>query len=823
MQVSRGFWIRSRVLWPAIIIIGFCAAAICLWAAPHGLEINRPAEVGEPCGIASTAADFNSEREVVELVCGLIDKGKFDEAGKVIEGSGGIQKSWKPVEELNDIVAQWQQMQKGRQAQRAVVYNEEMAKFERLISPRVAGRKGADGNDVNDSNEPKGPTATLAAVVRTMEFADEQQKQKLLNEPCLLDAIVRAKAEATRYERRGKWLDAYMVCYSWLGALEPNNKAYSDCAEQLITKAEIAGSFQDSPCETGKQRLESVKRRIFVRAVDELSFRYISKIDYREMASKGIRRCKLLADVVGTLTSVRDTNVGGTASAAPSGTLIPSPEGSDEIIEEALGVLCGFYYVCFPGTEGDTEIIEERKPEPNSRVAVLGESFKDFKPDANAIAAFGLAMASLEDEVNNWPEGGSKDSFISAFEKVLERNLTTARMPEGVVIAQFAEASFLTLDPYTILVWPKDVSEFEQQMTNEFTGIGIEISRQSGQLTVGSLLPDTPAYSSGIDVGDVIEKVDGMPTKDVPLSCAVSRIKGPAGTKVTLTIRRNGKDQTHDITLTRAKIVVPTLRGLQRSGEGKWLRMVDEQDKIGYVRLTSFSETTAADAEAALKSLEAAGMRGLILDLRFNPGGFFDSAVDVTDEFLDDGLIVITRSRFGIPSYAMAHSKGTHPNYPMVVLINAGSASASEIVAGALTDPSHKRATLVGERTHGKGVVQGISMYPGEGSQLKYTMANWYLPSGQKIKSQDEAKKENKNDWGVGPDVAVSLRSDEFRKMFELQRDNDVLVNAGHDDANSPLKKHTIAQTVEVDPQLATGILVVKSKLIREDARSANP
>ena len=180
-------------------------------------------------------------------------------------------------------------------------------------------------------------------------------------------------------------------------------------------------------------------------------------------------------------------------------------------------------------------------------------------------------MASLENEINSWPEDGSKDNFISVFEKVLELNLTTARMPEGVVIAQFAEASFLTLDPYTILVWPRDVSEFEQQMTNEFTGIGIQITKQNGQLTVDSLLPDTPAYSSELDVGDVIEKVDGMPTKDVPISCAVSRIKGPAGTKVTLTIRRSGKEQTRDITLTRAKIVVPTLRGLQRTGEGKWL------------------------------------------------------------------------------------------------------------------------------------------------------------------------------------------------------------------------------------------------------------
>ncbi len=790
--MNRGFWIRSRVLWP-VMMIGFCAAAICLWAAPHGIEINRPAEVADPCVIASPPADFNSERGVVDQVSGLIEEGKFDEAGRCINESGWLKKGSKQVSDLNDIVAQWQQMQKGRQAQKEAAYKEELAKFERLISPRGVGKKGTDGNDVNDSNEPNGPTAVLAAAVRTMEFADENQKQRLLNEPCLLDAIVKAKADATGYERKGKWLDAYVTCYSWLTALEPNNKAYSDYTEQLITKAEIAGSFQDSPCETGKQRLEGVKRRIFVRAVDELSFRYISKIDYREMASKGVRRCKLLADVVGTLTSLRDTNTAGTASAAPSGTLIPD-------------------------TEGDTDIIEERKAEPNNRMAALGESFKDFKPDTNAIAAFGLAMVSLENEINSWPEDGSKDSFISSFEKVLELNLTTAGMPEGVVIAQFSEASFLTLDPYTVLVWPRDVSEFEQQMTNEFPGIGVEISRQNGQLTIGSLLPDTPAYSSGLDVGDVIEKIDGMPTKDVPLSCVVSRIKGPAGTKVTLTIRRNGKDKTRDITLTRAKIVVPTLMGLQRTGEGKWLRMIDEQNKIGYIRLTSFAETTASDTEAALKSLESAGMRGLILDLRFNPGGYFDSAVAVADEFLDDGLIVITRSRFGTPDYKTARSRGTHPNYPMVVLINAGSASASEIVAGALADPSHKRATLVGERTHGKGVVQGISTYPGEGSQLKYTMANWYLPSGQKIKSQEEAKKENKSDWGVGPDVAVSLRSDEFRKMFELQRDNDVLVNAGHDDANSPLKKHTISQTVEVDPQLTTAILVVKSKLIREQA-----
>jgi C-terminal processing protease CtpA/Prc len=157
----------------------------------------------------------------------------------------------------------------------------------------------------------------------------------------------------------------------------------------------------------------------------------------------------------------------------------------------------------------------------------------------------------------------------------------------------------------------------------------------------------------------------------------------------------------------------------------------------------------------------------------------------------------------------------------MVVLINPGSASASEIVAGALADPSHHRATLVGERTHGKGVVQGITHFPGEGAQLKYTMAYYHLPSGQRVKSRDEAQKEGTKDWGIGPDVTVEMRSDEIRRMFDVQRDNDVLARAGHDSAASPLKKHTLGQTLEVDPQLETAILVIKSKMIKEQARTA--
>jgi C-terminal processing protease CtpA/Prc len=171
-----------------------------------------------------------------------------------------------------------------------------------------------------------------------------------------------------------------------------------------------------------------------------------------------------------------------------------------------------------------------------------------------------------------------------------------------------------------------------------------------------------------------------------------------------------------------------------------------------------------------------------------------------------------------LPTYAVAHEKDTHPDYPLVILINAGSASASEIVAGALADQVHERAILVGDRTHGKGSVQGVTHYPGGGAQLKYTMAYYYLPSGQRVESQDMMKKQNRKDWGVGPNIEIELTSDEMKKMIDIQRDNDVLVQADRTNSGREVKKHTLEETLATDPQLAIGVLVVKVKLIEAEA-----
>jgi carboxyl-terminal processing protease len=333
-------------------------------------------------------------------------------------------------------------------------------------------------------------------------------------------------------------------------------------------------------------------------------------------------------------------------------------------------------------------------------------------------------------------------------------------------------------------------------------------------LTVASLLPDTPAYRSGLDAGDVIEGVDGIPTKDMSLICAVKKITGPKGTTVTLGIRRGGKEA-QTLTLTRDRIIVPTVRGWQRTAAGSWLYMLDEKEKIGYVRVTSFSGETAGDLETTLNQMEADGLRGLIMDLRFNTGGLLDSAVNIVDKFISEGLIVRTQPKANmVPAFEHAHRRGTHPNYPLVILMNSGSASASEIVAGALGDPKYERAVLVGTRTHGKGSVQGITHYPGGGAELKYTMAYYHLPSGQRVKSREDVEKEGTKDWGVGPDVEVELTSEELRQMLDVQRDNDVLVQANREEGRTSVTKRGLEDTLKADPQLAVGVLVAKAKLV---------
>ncbi len=775
--VDEGVTMGSRSARVAFFALFFCGAALVLACWFGSYSCSARSERAEVIRVASAgnvalppASGDSPSREPVVAACRLIYQGQFSEAQRLTEQTGTSENT--RVRQLAGIIDLYEEIDTRRKAAREAAFEKELAQLTRLKSSgvldrldQVAAAEWDEGPTVSadsrDPNEPNNLSDVLTVIARAEEFADSRQKKDLLADPFVEKTMQVAADRSASLESKGKWLDAYTSYFYWLQAIDPNNKGYSDYAEDLLDRASIAISFQDSPCESRKERYEGVEKRMLTKAIEALHLHYIRSIDYSQMALKAVKRCELLAQVLATVFA----------------------DGGD----------------------------------PNN-----GQSIKPPEPDR--VAAWSAALAGLRQDIEKAGQDFGKDDFLAILNKVLVLNDSTVELPQQPLVAHVSEVALATLDPYTVMVWPRQVQDFEKLMTNEFTGIGIEITKPKGLLTVASLLPDTPAYRAGLDAGDVIEKVDGIPTKDMSLICAVKKITGPKGTKVTLGVRHRGAEALEQITITRDRIIVPTIRGWQRTADGKWLYMIDEAEQIGYIRITSFSGETASDLEETLRHLESKGLRALILDLRFNTGGLLDSAVDVCDKFLSEGLIVRTQTKSNmIPSYEYAHRRGTHPNYPLVILTNSGSASASEIVAGALADKKHQRAVLVGTRTHGKGSVQGITHYPGGGAQLKYTMAYYHLPSDQRVKSREEVEKEGRKDWGVGPDVEVNLTSNELREMLDAQRNNDVLVQVRQDSQdNSAVNKRTAEQTLKTDPQLAVGLLVARTKLIEAGALAAN-
>jgi len=729
---------------------------------------SRPAAVNAPQAGLNKADAIETEdsahrpETALDKVCSLICRGSFSEAGKLIETS--VSDYTTTFHRLLEVVYEYKALSVKRESERQKAYEKQLSSLTDIRNEWKTG----------DANELEDITKSLAVINTAAQLADENQKQELFSRPFVSELIRKAKNKAAEFEEKGEWLDAYISCYSWLQAIFPDNRQYEQHAKVLEQKAQIVASIQDSPCESREERYRKIKKSMFLRALDALNFHYVELIDYQEMAEKAVKRCLMLAKVMKSLKQDAEKN---------------------DIENE----------------KNQNSSITENQPNKEDEI-------KDIHLTVAQLPAWDTALNKMIDEINNSP-AFSKDNFVDIFKRLLEQNEKTVELSAPLLISHFADAAFSVLDPYTVMVWPKRVKDFEKSMTNEFSGIGIEITKEKGLLTVSSLLPDTPAYVSGLDAGDIIVEVDGAPTKDMSLTCAVQRITGPEDTEVVLTVRSHGRENHKKIPIIRKRITVPTIRGWKRNSKGKWLYMLDRQNRFAYVRITSFSARTSDDLEKVLNKLEAQDMKGLILDLRFNSGGLLDSAVDMVDKFIDQGAIVKTQPRF-VPSYSMAHKNNTHPNYPLVLLINRFSASASEIVSGALQDKKYNRATIVGERSLGKGSVQGITPYPGDGAQLKYTMAYYHLPSGQKVKSKNEVKELGLTDWGIAPDVKVKLRYDELGKMRAAQRQNDVLVKADHDTGNLPLIKYTLQETLDSDPQLAVGLLVLKTKVIQNNEQN---
>jgi carboxyl-terminal processing protease len=299
-----------------------------------------------------------------------------------------------------------------------------------------------------------------------------------------------------------------------------------------------------------------------------------------------------------------------------------------------------------------------------------------------------------------------------------------------------------TLDPHSGFMPPETFKEMQAETKGRFEGLGIEITMKDGVLTVVAPIEDTPAFKAGILAGDQIIKIDGESTKNLTLMDSVKKLRGPKGSQVTISIMREGLTKPRDFTLTRDVIPVRSVRH----------ELLEKQ--YGYIRVSQFQEKTDSDFEKAMKALEEeskGSLKGLILDLRNNPGGLLDQAVKVTDRFIDSGIIVSIDGRKEDQKQKFsARAQGTLPRYPLVVLVNGGSASGSEIVAGAIQD--HHRGIILGTQTFGKGSVQTIFPLK-DGSGLRITTARYYTPSGRSIQAK-----------GIVPDITVKLQRPEEEK-----------------------------------------------------------
>jgi carboxyl-terminal processing protease len=337
------------------------------------------------------------------------------------------------------------------------------------------------------------------------------------------------------------------------------------------------------------------------------------------------------------------------------------------------------------------------------------------------------------------------------------------------------------LDPHSSFMNPKEYKAFNTQSKGKFGGIGIQISadRQSGTLTVISPMVGTPAYRAGVLAGDVITKIDGKSTENMRLSDAVDLIQGDKGQKITLTVVHEGKKEPIDLEMTRDTIDVQTVMGDLRKADSpeEWDWFIDKDNKIAYIRLIAFNENTTADLKKALEQLKKEGVRGIVLDLRHNPGGLLSSAVDISNLFLSEGRIVSTKGRNQKErTYDAAPDKALMTpakDFPLAILVNKYSASASEIVSACLQD--HKRAVIIGERSYGKGSVQNILKLENDNSAVKLTTASYWRPSGKNIHRFPDSKEAD--EWGVKPNPGfeVPMKDEERLEYMAWRSDRDVV------------------------------------------------
>ena len=374
----------------------------------------------------------------------------------------------------------------------------------------------------------------------------------------------------------------------------------------------------------------------------------------------------------------------------------------------------------------------------------------------------------------------------------------------------------LTLDPYSGYIAPDELPAFERRAAGEYIGIGITFGMQDGRLTVIAPIEGTPAAKAGIVARDIIHSINGRDLKGLSAFDVERLLIGAPGTTVRLRVQHPRQREPEALTVTRGPVSLLTVRGFRRDASGHWDYLIDPATRIAYVRVSSFLSNTMDDFGAVLDSLSSQGARGLILDLRFNPGGMMHQAVAMVDRFVDSGVILSTVTRRRAVQEYLATPVGTVSSIKLAVLINGASASASEIVAGSLQ--AHDRALVVGERSFGKGSVQHLIYLAESKGAIKLTTAYYKLPDGRII--HRTAKNLDSSLWGVRPNVEITLNDEEVHAIQDSRRMLD-LAYAEPSDAPGSSEKPTVgnrpgdAEPLEIlrDRQLLEALTQVRHQI----------
>lgn len=680
-----------------------------------------------------------------------------------VASDGGMAQLWQAIDQLDAkaSTAQLAALKKQVDTHRAHEQRRS-AEADKVLAERLdAMAKAIADEDLTEG---------LNYAVRAGELTAD--RKGLLAGESVRDLIQRAEAAASVAEASGRWLDA-LVLYLRLDELIDDMSTYKEPLNRISRKLTLLRLY-------APEAYYALADDYAERNEEEKPTRWAGDEDQGWQAElRGITRAMLMQ----AMTRAADKYV----------------EGSS-------------YDRLFIGGIDSLRLMVRMKP--------LSETFP-MLADARRVDRFDDYLGRLRDSLTRRTRTMTYTQCSTLIREVMDRTRQDLNLPEEVFVHEFGWGAMNEMDRFSKIVWPTEKENFERTTKQQFSGVGIQITLADGKLTVVSPLDGTPAHRAGIKAGDRIFEIDGKSTIGITLDQAVRAITGPEGTSVVLGVRPPGSERTRDVKLTRKRIRIQSVKGFERTDSGAWNFVADDDANIGYIRLTQFGPDTADEMDKAVESMRRTGrVGGMILDLRFNGGGRLDAAVNVANRFLDRGRIVSAGEWA-----ANADTKDTYGRFPVIVLINGQSASASEIVAGALQD--NHRALIVGENTYGKGSVQEVFWLGAYEAYLKVTTRYYKLPSGKIIhrRPRDTA-------WGVKPEVQVKMPGYQVAQMRRAWMVLDVLRESGEDvdpqDVVGQLESDeaelvderplptTARQLLDLgyDPQLETGLLLLRAKLI---------